>query len=88
MGMFDTVTMDGKAYQTKDFECLADHYEITADGRLLVDEVEMRPGPTLSGFQSVVTGQRDTNYHGTFELHDEARSFEARFNNGALEGIR
>jgi hypothetical protein len=52
MGMFDHITCEHvllgepkpktNFFQTKDFDCLMDHYTITEDGRLLKDGAEVQ----------------------------------------------
>lgn len=87
MGMFDRISFAGSEYQTTDLDNALDRYEITADGVLLIQTTEYRPGHTLSGFQRVAIGHAPVDYTGTIEFYDEARSFEVRFANGQLKDI-
>ena len=45
MGMFDTISYQGKSYQTKCLKCLLDEYRITEDGRLVTDYWHLESAP-------------------------------------------
>lgn len=94
MGMFDDVRCDhplpeeptgGKRdFQTKDLECMLDHYRITEGGRLVV--------------RSYGAGaERDTNFHGVLNFYTytgkanskdfEWWQYQAKFTDGKLVKI-
>lgn len=92
MGMFDDVICrrrmpDGHqqaAYQTKDFNCLLDTYEITDEGRLI--QVEWNEATKEWMFK------RDTHFHGflnfyTFTKDEKWFEYNAKFTNGQLVEI-
>lgn len=84
MGMFDDITCERplpgptqppyKSFQTKDFDCLMDHYTITGDGTLTKDGV---PVP----FHGMVNFYTFTPEHMWFE-------YNAKFTDGKLIEIQ
>lgn len=86
MGMFDDIHVDALLpdmgfpvttadFQTKDFECLMDHYIITADGKLLRDGA-----PVL--FHGLLNF-----YHYDTKI-DTWWEYEAKFTDGTLVDIK
>ncbi len=94
MGLFDTVTCEYRLptpahqdleFQTKDLECLLDHYVVTRDGRLI------RRGSELRGLERDV----EWPFHGDLCIYagdpeSSARLVEylVRFTHGRVEWIR
>lgn len=95
MGLFDIIECeypipDGVHqklhFQTKDLECLLDHYTITRDGRLLRHARRESPGP-----------EKDVEwpYHGDIRIYDsdpdkahQLIGYVVRFTHGRVEWIR
>jgi len=94
MGLFDDVKCEyplpdrehqGREFQTKDLDCLMDHYTITREGRLIRHARTRRGGPS-----------RDIEWpiHGDIRIYDfdrerdEAIEYIARFTHGRVEWIR
>jgi hypothetical protein len=95
MGMFDELTceyplpridMQGRAFQTKDFECALWQYKITADGRLVCypRRLETNPDwiddPTNNGFsryfgsmRSVPEPDYEIDFHGDVYFYTHER---------------
>lgn len=92
MGMFDEVHFEDHVWQTKDFDCLMEHYFVT-DGRLLKEEGHWEGGPMM-GWHFVRDGASDINYHGLIRIYDifdrpdkayrEWVEKELKFTNGQL----
>lgn len=98
MGMFDDVEVvrdieDGPPsgdYQTKDLECIMDHYIIDS-GRLYKKLVvyefvpeEERKHPILGMFRSKFKGLADTHHHGYIEMYDATSTWKLKFTDGEL----
>lgn len=86
MGMYDDVRFcyrmpngrNGCDFQTKDFECLLEVYEVTPSGRLIriftEDEIERPLG--------------DLNHHGWLNIRDDFDRYRLDFMNGSLRAIQ
>jgi hypothetical protein len=84
MGMFDNITCEHallgepkpktNLFQTKDFDCLMDHYTITEDGQLLKDGAEVQFHGSVSFY--------------TYTDDDMWFEYEAKFTDGCLVEIR
>jgi len=98
MGMFDDVEVvrdiengpPAGDYQTKDLECIMDHYIIDSD-RLYKKLVEYefvpeeeRKHPILGMFRSKFKGLADTNHHGYIEMYDATSTWKLKFTDGEL----
>ena len=89
MGMFDTVYMDCRSYQTKDFECLMDEYEII-NNKLFAREYDIEwvdaESHFLGGYiESTFLGLREINdYTGAIEMYDDKSTVFCVFNDGVL----
>jgi hypothetical protein len=73
-------------FQSKDFDCLLEHYVITADGRLLRCR-------SIAEELVELTGATDTEHHGDIRFHGsgprgERYEFVARFTHGRLEWVK
>ena len=89
MGMFDTVYMNRRSYQTKDLECVMDEYEVISN-RLFrrqydfewVDDDEHFLGGYLN---STFLGLREMNdYTGTIEMYDDKNVLFCVFSQGVM----
>jgi len=87
MGMFDYVKVDvllpdgytGNDFQTKDFDCYLERYEIRPDG-------------TLWKRDGQYADPEQVRFHGVFNFYDYGsdnnwHSYDAKFTNGILEEI-
>lgn len=104
MGMFDDLWVapeidlpgydDGaREFQTKDLECLMEHYQIRADRKLwkqAFDIVEVRDEPdSFAGFYVHYDGEYWVNmeHHGPIRFYDGSHEYIAKFTDGLLVSI-
>ena len=89
MSMFDTVHMDGRFYQTKNFECLMDEYEIISNRlhRRQYNYEWVDDGSHLLGgyLETTFLGLEEvTDYTGAIEMYDDKSTLFCVFNDGVL----
>ncbi len=98
--MFDEVRVEvglpdgytGRHFQTKDLDCGLDHYRISAEGRLLVEDYELHvlpadPAKTFSPpFRRESKGWRDTHFHGILNFYASPPPLGHRLGEGGRRG--
>ena len=100
MGMFDTIRVkaglpagspcDGDTdFQTKGLDCLMEHYQVRADGRL----VKVRAADDDGGPDPALCGPGPLVFHGDLTLLGDGRGgervrYRARFTEGFLASIK
>ena len=89
MSMFDTVYMNRRTYQTKDFDCMMDEYEVISNRLFFrqydyewVDDGEHFLGGYL---ETTFLGLAEvTDYTGAIEMYDDKSTVFCVFNDGVL----
>jgi hypothetical protein len=103
--MFDDITCEAELpdgvtvprdFQSKDLDCLLDHYRITADGELWLLRYELVPYKGEDRFS--LFDRRNERWERVEDFHDDLRfyggvggawhEYVARFTNGKLDNIR